>query len=346
MADISSYINAINAARYGNEVRGSIATALTKVNDQVEDDTESAAAYAEAAAESAAAAAEAEENLAAAISAAEETEDDIEAAEALRVTAEEGRVSAEADRVTAEAARAAAATGYVAQAQAYAQQAQQYASSDYVKTAESWAIGGTSSRYGEDTNNAKYWAEIAAEVVTEGGVGSFNGRTGQVLPVAGDYDTTKISRGTGTAETALAAIENNIGSTTMGTTATTITGAIAEHETDITTLNSKLPHINKVGSADTFSYNFLLVNTTTEYAASGVNDRATFGWTSSTKSQYSSIPTALSSANTASGIREVIWINAVNILVRVVEAFPTAGRTHYNFYNSGSWSGWKTITPT
>ena len=35
-------------------------------------------------------------------------------------------------------------------------------------------------------------------------------------------------------------INNKIGSTTMGTTATTITGAIAEHEGDISTLNSNL----------------------------------------------------------------------------------------------------------
>lgn len=141
-------------------------------------------------------------------------------------------------------------------------------------------------------------------------------------------------------------LTNKIGNTSMGTTATTVTGAIAEHESDITSLNGKLPHICKVGSADTFQKNFLLINTTTEFATSGVNDRASFGWTSETKSEFSGIPTALSSATTALGIREVIWINTINILVRVVEAFPTAGRTHYCFYNNGTWSGWKTITPT
>ncbi len=240
MADISQQINAINSARYGEEVRGSIVTALTAVNDQVEADETSAGASATAAAASAAEAQAAEANLASAIAAAEQTEEDIEAAEALRVTAEQGRVDAENARVTAEAARADAATNYVAQAQAAAAQAQQYASSDYVKTAQSWAIGGTSSRYGEDTNNAKYWAEIAAEVVTEGGVGSFNGRTGQVLPETGDYDTTMISRGTGSAESALAAIEAGIGTTTLPTTAQTLTGAIAEHESDITALNGNL----------------------------------------------------------------------------------------------------------
>lgn len=243
MADISQQINAINSARYGEEVRGSIVTALTAVNNQVEDDETSAGASATAAAASAAQAQAAEENLADAIAAAEQTEEDIEAAEALRVTAEQGRVDAENARVAAEQAREDAETGYVAQAQAAAAQAQQYASSDYVKTAQSWAIGGTSSRYGEDTNNAKYWAEIAAEVVTEGGVGSFNGRTGQVLPAAGDYDTTMITRGTGSAESALAAIESGIGTTTLPTTAQTLTGAIAEHESDISALNGNLANL-------------------------------------------------------------------------------------------------------
>lgn len=35
-------------------------------------------------------------------------------------------------------------------------------------------------------------------------------------------------------------IGNKIGSTTMGTTATTLTGAIAEHESDISSINTKL----------------------------------------------------------------------------------------------------------
>lgn len=55
-----------------------------------------------------------------------------------------------------------------------------------VTKAKSWAVGGTGARQGEDTNNAKYWSEQAA-AAAGGGVTSFNGRTGSVLPVAGDY---------------------------------------------------------------------------------------------------------------------------------------------------------------
>ena len=55
-----------------------------------------------------------------------------------------------------------------------------------VVNAKSWAVGGTGTRQGEDTNNAKYWSQQAA-AAAGGGVTSFNGRTGSVLPVKGDY---------------------------------------------------------------------------------------------------------------------------------------------------------------
>lgn len=52
--------------------------------------------------------------------------------------------------------------------------------------ATSWAVGGTGTRAGEDTNNAKYWAEQASQAAG-GGVTSFNGRSGLVMPQTGDY---------------------------------------------------------------------------------------------------------------------------------------------------------------
>lgn len=61
---------------------------------------------------------------------------------------------------------------------------------------ESWAVGGTGTRTGEDTNNAKYWSEQAQGAVT--GVISFNGRIGAVVPTSGDYSITQID-GSGTA---------------------------------------------------------------------------------------------------------------------------------------------------
>ena len=62
---------------------------------------------------------------------------------------------------------AASASGSASQAQASAAAAAQSAASvDGInKTAQSWAVGGTGTRPGEDTDNAKYWAEQAQAVV-------------------------------------------------------------------------------------------------------------------------------------------------------------------------------------
>lgn len=89
----------------------------------------------------------------------------------------------------------------------YAQQAGQSASSaaqsasaaaqsnanawDAAQQAESWAVGGTGARDGEDTNNAKYWCEQAQEAGQ--GVSSFNNRTGAVTPQSGDYSADMIA---------------------------------------------------------------------------------------------------------------------------------------------------------
>ena len=52
--------------------------------------------------------------------------------------------------------------------------------------AESWAVGGTGTRDGEDTNNAKFWSK-QAQNAAGGGVTSFAGRAGVVAPQEGDY---------------------------------------------------------------------------------------------------------------------------------------------------------------
>ena len=47
-------------------------------------------------------------------------------------------------------------------------------------------MGGTGTREGEDANNAKYWCE-SAQAAAGGGVTSFKGRGGAVVPQNGDY---------------------------------------------------------------------------------------------------------------------------------------------------------------
>ena len=93
------------------------------------------------------------------------------AAEAQRETNETQRIENENARIAAEQARVDETNGVVAQAN---------------QAAQSWAVGGTGTREGEDTNNAKYWSEQAA-AAAGGGVTSFKGRTGSVIPASGDY---------------------------------------------------------------------------------------------------------------------------------------------------------------
>ena len=323
MANIKPYTDQISSARYGEEVRGSIVNALTAMNNQISDDTASAGAYAQDAAASAASADTTAEGLVDTLAEFETKITAFDTAESLRVTAEQNRATAEQARAVAELARENEETGYVAQARGYAEQAAQHASSDNARLSESWAIGGTGVRYGEDisnskyfsdqsqawatggtngtpsatnnakywsdqsearanergtywndqlaitgqswteggtgtrqgedTNNAKYWSEQAyhwyeeaGEVVTEGGVTSFNGRNGIVVPTSGDYTASMIPRGTGTVDSSLTTIESTVSA--QGTRLTTAEADIDALETRMTTAESGITNLtnNKV----------------------------------------------------------------------------------------------------
>lgn len=82
------------------------------------------------------------------------------------------------------------------------------------KLSESWAVGGTGSRTGEDTNNAKYWA-MAAQGASGGGVTSFNGRGGAVVPKQGDYTAAMVGADVqGAAQT----VQDNLNAHSQNTT--------------------------------------------------------------------------------------------------------------------------------
>ena len=112
------------------------------------------------------------------------------AAEAAAKTAQDAAASVGDAEQAAEDAIAAAgtATTKAGEAQQSATQAAQDADDAAAKAilAQSWAVGGTGTREGEDTNNAKYWSDNA-QGAAGGGVTSFNGRSGAVAPQAGDY---------------------------------------------------------------------------------------------------------------------------------------------------------------
>ena len=118
---------------------------------------------------------------------------DKQAAQAAKAAAETAKTDAQAAAADAEESAAAAA-----------QSATQVAANS--KTAESWAVGGTGTREGEDSNNAKYWCE-SAQAIAGGGVTSFNGRGGIVKPQKGDYTAEMVEAD---ASGAAAAVQSNL----------------------------------------------------------------------------------------------------------------------------------------
>ena len=154
------------------------------------------------------------------------------AAETAQGKAETAQSKAEAARDASRAAQAAAQTaqGKAETAQSKAEDAQSAAEASETAAAEyesgaksaavtaaaggnmakSWAVGGTGTREGEDTDNAKYWAK-AAQGAAGGGVTSFNGRSGAVAPQAGDYTAAMVGADPqGTAETKAAEVQSNL----------------------------------------------------------------------------------------------------------------------------------------
>lgn len=129
--------------------------------------------------------------------------------------------SAQTAQSAASTASAAAevASGSASQAQASAAAAAQSAASvDGInKTAQSWAVGGTGTREGEDANNAKYWAQQAEAIV------------------GGDFATKKQAQGYVTAHNQSADAHADI-RTALGEkeASGTAAAAVAAHNTDAT----------------------------------------------------------------------------------------------------------------
>ena len=109
---------------------------------------------------------------------------------------------ADAASLSADAASGSAteASGYVGQAQTAASNASASALAaaasaqgveDYADLSKSWCQGGTGKRPDESVNNAKYWAGVA-QGAAGGGVTSFNGRSGIVVPTAHDYNAGQV----------------------------------------------------------------------------------------------------------------------------------------------------------
>ena len=132
-------------------------------------------------------------------------------------TAKTGAVSAQSKAQSAQAKAEGAAADAEESAAAAAQSATQVAANS--KTAESWAVGGTGTREGEDSNNAKYWCE-SAQAIAGGGVTSFNGRGGIVKPQKDDYTAEMVGAdASGAAATVQSNLDGHEGDTTAHITA-------------------------------------------------------------------------------------------------------------------------------
>ena len=220
----------VGKIRKGYEGYEDVSTGTLPIWAQVQ----SAAAQSATAAKNAQDAAEAaqgkaEDAQAAAEAAQAKAETAQDAAEAAQSKAETAQGKAESAQSAAESA-AASAAGSAASAASSASAAalSEDAAAEYetgAKTAaasaaangklsESWAIGGTGVREGEDTNNAKYWA-MAAQGAAGGGVTSFNGRGGAVVPKQGDYTAAMVEAD---AEGAAQTVQNNLNTHAQNTT--------------------------------------------------------------------------------------------------------------------------------
>ena len=164
----------------------------------------SAKGYASTSGTNATAAAQSATDARSAKAAAETAASSATSAKTAAETAKTGAVSAQSKAQSAQAKAEGAAADAEESAAAAAQSATQVAANS--KTAESWAVGGTGTREGEDSNNAKYWCE-SAQAIAGGGVTSFNGRGGIVKPQKGDYTAEMVGAD---ASGAAAAVQSNL----------------------------------------------------------------------------------------------------------------------------------------
>jgi len=97
-------------------------------------------------------------------------------------------------------------------------------------------------------------------------------------------------------------------------------------------------------SGSSFAYN--LRNVAYSAKVSPVNEPSFFSMNDDNRAQYVNIPNGMPTSGTVVGYREVLYRNSTHILIKITELHPVCGKQYYNFYNNGSWSGWKNITPS
>ncbi|WP_418751074.1 hypothetical protein [Frisingicoccus sp.] len=107
-------------------------------------------------------------------------------------------------------------------------------------------------------------------------------------------------------------------------------------------LNSNMlyTNTNKDIAVGSFRKNFLLIDPQTPL--SELHQTAYFSKPAE-DADWSEIPTAVK-GRVWIGLRTVMRRSPIHVMVKIEEMYPVSGRTWYNFYNNGAWTGWKNIT--
>lgn len=118
-------------------------------------------------------------------------------------------------------------------------------------------------------------------------------------------------------------------------------------KSDVNELNGKFlysGHCDPVRDGSTFSKNFRIIDLNNRYGIA--NQNAIFSFDTVDKPNWKNIPNAWVSINdTIIGYREVLYYGNAHVFIKVTEFCPVYGRMHFMFYNVGTWTNWKTITP-
>lgn len=160
---------------------------------------------------------------------------------------------------------------YSEQAKGYSNSASTSANTSNAKAleAKSYAVGGTGTRSGEDTDNAKYYMEIAKNLVAGfGEVVSINGKTGVVTLTTDDIPEGAKKYYTSADQTKLAGIENGAQANTIETVKvnnTTLEATNKSVNIKVPTKNSDL--VNDSGYVASTDVGNMKVLTEEEYTA-------------------------------------------------------------------------------
>lgn len=116
---------------------------------------------------------------------------------------------------------------------------------------------------------------------------------------------------------------------------------------DVAVLNGKMMFSgitpDQSQSGLTFNRDFMCVNLKNKYGTE--NKNSFFVFDDSDRAQWKAIPDAMPKSGVVIGYREVLWFGNSHVFVRMTEFYPMQGRQHFAFYNTGKWTGWKSITP-